>query len=50
MRLLYISNGDIPSKWAHTFQAVKTAQAPLTWRRRAAEILERFALWMGRVA
>ena len=27
MRLVYISQGNIPSKWAHTFQAMKMAEA-----------------------
>lgn len=27
MRLIYISQGNIPSKWAHTFQAMKMAEA-----------------------
>ena len=27
MKLAYISHGNIPSKWAHTFQVVKMAQA-----------------------
>jgi glycosyltransferase involved in cell wall biosynthesis len=27
MKLLYISQGNIPSKWAHTFQAMKMADA-----------------------
>lgn len=27
MRLLYISNGNIPSRWGHTFQTMKMAQA-----------------------
>lgn len=27
MRVLYISNGNIPSKWAHTFQVMKMAEA-----------------------
>jgi glycosyltransferase involved in cell wall biosynthesis len=27
VKLLYISNGNIPSKWAHTFQAMKMAEA-----------------------
>ena len=26
-RVVYISQGDIPSKWAHTFQAMKMADA-----------------------
>lgn len=27
MRVLYLSHGNIPSKWAHTFQAMKMAEA-----------------------
>ena len=27
MNLIYISQGNIPSKWAHTFQAMKMADA-----------------------
>ena len=27
MRVLYLSNGNIPSKWAHTFQVMKMAEA-----------------------
>lgn len=27
MRVLYISQGNVPSKWAHTFQAMKMAEA-----------------------
>lgn len=27
MRLIYVSQGNIPSKWAHTFQAMKMAEA-----------------------
>jgi len=27
MRMIYISQGNIPSKWAHTFQAMKMAEA-----------------------
>lgn len=27
MRVLYISHGDIPSRWAHSFQAMKMAEA-----------------------
>lgn len=27
MRLLYLSQGNIPSRWAHTFQAMKMAEA-----------------------
>lgn len=27
MRVVYISNGNIPSKWAHTFQVMKMAEA-----------------------
>src|SRR4030042_6240083 len=27
MKMIYISQGNIPSKWAHTFQAMKMADA-----------------------
>ena len=27
MRVLYLSHGNIPSKWAHTFQVMKMAEA-----------------------
>lgn len=27
MRVLYLSNGNLPSKWAHTFQVMKMAEA-----------------------
>jgi hypothetical protein len=56
VRLLYIANGNIPSGRTHSFRAADSARfdhahvCPLTWRRRAAEILERLAPWMGRVA
>jgi hypothetical protein len=56
VRLLYISNGNIPSERSPAFQAMESAcfdhgrVLTPTWRRRAAEILERFAGWLGRVA
>jgi glycosyltransferase involved in cell wall biosynthesis len=40
MRVLYISHGDVPSKWAHSFQSMKMAEA-LASRARSVTLLTR---------